>query len=48
MARFVSTFMVVLSLVILASGCAGTSGRSGPIHTGPIFGDAGTIAAGER
>ncbi len=41
-------FMLILSLVILASGCAGTSRRSGPIHTGPIFGDAGTIAAGGK
>ncbi len=46
MAKVALKFMLMLLLLILTSGCAGTNKRSGPIHTGPIFGDAGTIAAG--
>ncbi len=48
MAKVALRFVMMLLLLILVSGCAGASKRSGPIHTGPIFGDAGTIAASER
>ena len=48
MAKVALRFVMMLLLLILVSGCTGTSRRSGPIHTGPIFGDAGTIAAGGK
>ncbi len=48
MAKVALRFVMMLLLLILVSGCAGTSRRSGPIHTGPIFGDTGTISAGEK
>ena len=39
--------LVFLMLFMVVAGCAGTARHKGELlHTGPIFGDTGTIAAG--
>ncbi|MFQ5656834.1 MAG: hypothetical protein ACE5G5_04780 [Candidatus Methylomirabilales bacterium] len=42
-------FPMLFMVVMLIAGCAGTARhKTQLLHTGPIFGDTGTIAAGGK